>query len=43
MYAPEEDPDYAQDDDRKDDKNQDFLEIDADIVSIRGLSGYSDL
>ena len=43
MYAPEEDPDDAQDDDRKDDENQDFLEIDADIVSIRSLWGYSDL
>jgi hypothetical protein len=43
MYAPEEDPDDTQDNDRKDDENQDFLEIDADIVSIRGLRGYSDL
>ena len=43
MYAPEEDPDDAQDNDWKDDENQYFLEIDADIVSIRGLSGYSDL
>lgn len=41
MNAPEEDPDDAQDDDGKDDKNEDFLEIDADIVSIRGLRGYS--
>lgn len=39
MYAPEEDPYDTQNDDRKDDKNQDFLEIDADIVSIRGLRG----
>jgi hypothetical protein len=40
MYAPEEDPNNAQDDDWKDDKNQDFLEIDADIVSTRGFWSY---
>ena len=43
MYAPEKNPNDAQDDDRKDDKNKYFLEIDADIVSIRGLWGYSDI
>jgi hypothetical protein len=41
MYTPEKNPDDTQDDDRKDDKNKYFLEIDADIVSIRGLWGYN--